>query len=228
VPASVASESTSASASAASPLCSLPLGDISSSLVLDVTMSFWTPAPSSGPPLQDRPPPLSVPPAVAVPAPANGPPSSSPAPSRGGLPTPTPAALVAPSPSPSPGGHAASTDTSLPGSAPSGLIASVEDNYEFDGNFCWARDEDGLDYGAVSGSGDKSNISVLPYPSCNHVCVKLIDLSDPSPPVSHPQVLLSACIVLPDRLHSILARMSASSISPARLHFPIGKIGNSY
>jgi hypothetical protein len=62
-PASVAATSVSA----AVPLCSLSRGDISHSSASDVTMSFWTPAPSGGPPLPVRPPPPAASPTAAVP-----------------------------------------------------------------------------------------------------------------------------------------------------------------
>jgi hypothetical protein len=100
------------------------------------------------------------------------------------------------------------------GSAPSCLIATVEDKYESDEDFRWAGDEDGLDFDAVSGSPDKSYSSVAPYPSCKYASVKLFERAAPSPPVSLPQALLLKCIFLTDFLHSTLACMLASSISP--------------
>jgi len=144
----------------------------------------------------------------------SGPPPSSPAPAQGGPPAPTPAASATPSPSPSPGGRVAfSADTPLPGSAPSGLMATVEDDYGSDDDFRWAGDEEGLDYSAVSGHHVKSNTSVGLY----HVSVETLDCS----PTLHlctapsPRALLSKCIVLPDCLNLLLFCMSVPSISPS-------------
>ncbi len=95
-------------------------------------------------------------------------------------------------------------------------MATVEGDYKSDGDFCWAGDEDGLDYSAVSGHHTKSNTSVGLYPSCNHVSIKTLDCLPElhSGTAPSPKALLSKCNVLPDRLNLLLTQMSASSISP--------------
>ena len=64
-----------------------------------------------------------------------------------------PAAAPAPAASPSPGGHSAVADeASALGStgsatAPSGLVATVAEEFDSDNNFCWDGDESGVEFG---------------------------------------------------------------------------------
>ena len=139
----------------------------------------------------------------------NGPPAST-APKPAGTPTPAPTAA-----SPTPGGRVAFTDASAPvGGAPSGLTAAVEeDDYSSDEDlFRWTGDDDGVDFGVTLVAPSKSNPSVSLYPSCYHVSVT-------PPPTGLPSLQplpssSSSCLVLPDRLQSIIRRLATSSISP--------------
>ena len=103
---------------------------------------------------------------------------------------------------------------SLAAAAPSGLTAAVEeDEYSSDGDlFCWTGDNDGLDFGVPLGSSDKSNPSVSFYPSCSYVSVvpstSGLPSSSPIPSSS------SSCLILPDRLQSVIRCLATSSISP--------------
>jgi hypothetical protein len=98
--------------------------------------------------------------------------------------------------------------------APSGLTAAVEeDEYSSDGDlFRWTGDDDGLNFGVPLGSSNKSNPSVSFYPSCSYVSVvpstSGLPSSSPIPSSS------SSCLILPDRLQSIIRRLATSSISP--------------
>ena len=141
----------------------------------------------------------------------HGPPPT-PAPAPAGSPAPAPAPAAA---SPSPGGRVASADSSTHGAAaPSGLTAAVEeDEYSSDEDlFRWTGDDDGLDFGVPLGSSNKSNPSVSFYPSCSYVSVvpstSGLPSSSPIPSSS------SSCLILPDRLQSVIRRLATSSISP--------------
>ena len=103
---------------------------------------------------------------------------------------------------------------SLAAAAPSGLTAAVEeDEYSSDGDlFCWTGDNDGLDFGVPLGSSDKSNPSVSLYPSCSHVSV--VPSTSGLPSFSPFPSSSSSCLILPDRLQSVIRGLATSSISP--------------
>ncbi len=141
----------------------------------------------------------------------NGPPTTS-APASAASPAPAPAASP---PVASPGGRVASADTPVPGGSgatPSGLTAAVEeDEYSLDTDmFCWMGDDDGLDFGVFLGSSTKSNPFVSLYLLSCHVSIVPTASHLPSIPLPSS----SSCLVLPDRLLSILLQLAASSISP--------------
>ena len=98
--------------------------------------------------------------------------------------------------------------------APSGLTAAVkEDEHSLDGDlFCWTGDDDGLDFGVPLGSSDKSNPSVSFYPSCSYVSV--VPSTSGLPSFSPFPSSSSSCLILPDRLQSVIRGLATSSISP--------------
>ncbi len=150
---------------------------------------------------------VAGPPPHPVPAPAN---------------SPTPASAPA---STSPEGRIASTDDSTSGSAPLGLMVSVaEEDYDFDPEFRWTGDEDGILY-SVDSDSHKSNNRVSPYPSCSHAAVVSASLpSFPTMGLSSLSASLSRCDSLVDHsnsppsissaLHSLLTRLSQCPIAP--------------
>jgi hypothetical protein len=91
------------------------------------------------------------------------------------------------------------------------MATVAEDEYSSDEDMVrWTSDDEGLDFAAPFGSPDKSNPSVSLYPSCFHVSVVPAASYFPTNPLTSS----SSCLVLPDRLQSILLRLAASSISP--------------
>jgi hypothetical protein len=145
----------------------------------------------------------------------NGPPSAAPSPAPAQAPTPAPSGLA---PSPSPGGRVASADNPMGGgstgsaSAPSGLLAAVDEDFDSDEEFRWTGDDDGANF---SPSAHKSNAPGALYPSCFHVAVEVIP--PPLPSITAPSIPVACttrCLVLPKSLHSIIDRMSLASIAP--------------
>jgi hypothetical protein len=135
-----------------------------------------------------------------------------------------PVAVPTLAPSPSPGEHSAVTDAaSTLGSlglntAPSGLIASVAEEYNSDDNFCWDGDESGLEFSLPHDlpTSRKSNNLVAPYnPFCLHTVVESLHPSLHTLPVPPLPVASSATrIVLSQHLTSIIECMSTASILP--------------
>jgi hypothetical protein len=141
----------------------------------------------------------------------------------------SPAKAPTPAASPTPGGHSAVANEAsalgLVGSAtaPSGLVAAVAEDFDSDDNFRWDGDESGVAFGDSS-VVRKSNNNVFFYPSCNHVVLEaILPISVcPVPTVKFnqdvstilPLGLSSRCIKLSKKLMSLIASMSASSISP--------------
>jgi hypothetical protein len=86
--------------------------------------------------------------------------------------------------------------------------------YEFNDNFCWAGDEEGLGYCGVCPSS-KSNAYVAPYSSsssCNHVHVEEIPHTLPSLVIPRSAASSTLCITFPKALHHLLGHMLQSSI----------------
>ena len=110
----------------------------------------------------------------------------------------SPAAAPAPAASPTPGGHSAVANEALAlglvgsATAPSGLVATVAEDFDSDDNFCWDGDESGVAFGDSSIAG-KSNNDVAFYPSCNHVVVEaFLPVSDcPVPTIKLDQDVLT-------------------------------------
>ncbi len=146
---------------------------------------------------------------------------------RVSLPAGSPTAAPAPVASPTPGGCSAvayeALALGLAGSAtaPSGLVATVAEEYYSDDDFRWEGNESGVEFGDSS-FARKSNNNVAFYPSCNHVVVEAISPVSvcpvPTLKVDHdvstilPSVFSSCCINLSKKLMSLIANMSASSI----------------
>jgi hypothetical protein len=88
-----------------------------------------------------------------------------------------PAVAPAPAASPLPGGHSTIADEtstlSLKGlaTAPSGLVATVAEEYDSNDNFCWDGDESGVDSGVSSALTKSNNNVAFYYPSCKHVVI---------------------------------------------------------
>ncbi len=108
-----------------------------------------------------------------------------------------------------------------PATAPSGLVATVAEEFDSDDNFCWDGDESGVEFGDSS-IACKPNNDVAFYPSCNHVVVEaILPISVypvPTVKLDHdvltilPLVLSSRCIKLSKKIMSLIASMSASLI----------------
>jgi hypothetical protein len=128
----------------------------------------------------------------------NGPPSAVPSPAPAQAPTPAPLGLA---PCPSPGGWAALADNPMGGSstgsasAPSGLMAAVEEDFDSDEEFCWTGADDNVGF---SPSARKSNAPSALHPSCFHVAVEVIP--PPLPSITTPSIpaaCTTRCLVLP-------------------------------
>ncbi len=100
--------------------------------------------------------------------------------------------------------------------APSGLEASVVEEYDSDDHYPWDGDECGVEF-SVSSMLTKTNDNVALYhPSCNHVVVEAMPPPLAPLPVRPLPVTSSAMrIVLSKHLTSIIKRMLAASILPA-------------
>ncbi len=138
-----------------------------------------------------------------------------------------PAAVPAPAASPSPGGRSAMADEastlSLKGSAtaPSGLVATVAEEYDSYDNFCWDSDESGVAFSVSSALTKSNNDVAFYYPSCKHAVVESLPppLAPPplrcaNRPINLPVASSSKCIVISKHLMSIIALMSAALILP--------------
>jgi hypothetical protein len=132
-----------------------------------------------------------------------------------------PVAVPAPAASPSPGGCSAAADeASALGSvgsanAPSGLVATVAEEYDSDDTFCWDCDESGVEFSVSSVLPKSNNDVAFYYPSCNHVVVEALP-----PPLAHlpfpstlPVASSSTLINLSKHLSSIIEQMAAASLS---------------
>jgi hypothetical protein len=137
------------------------------------------------------------------------------------------AAASAPADSPSPGGHSAMADeASTWGSkgsatAPSGLVATVAEEYDSNDIFFWDGDESGVEFSVSSALTKANNNVAFYYPSCKHVAVESLPppLAPPplpcaNRPINLPAASSSKCIVISKHLMSIIRRMSAASILP--------------
>jgi hypothetical protein len=62
--------------------------------------------------------------------------------------------------------------------APSGLVATVAEEYDSDNNFHWDGDEFGVEFGDRFALPKSNNDSAIYYPSCNHTVVEAL-----SPPL---------------------------------------------
>jgi hypothetical protein len=141
----------------------------------------------------------------------------------------SPATAPAPAASPTPGGRSAVANEAsalgLVGSAtaPSGLVATIAEEFDSDDDFHWDGGESGLEFGDSSIARKSSNDDAF-YPSCNHVVSEaILPISVcPVPTVKFnhdvstilPLVLSSCCIKLSKKLMSLIASMSTSSILP--------------
>jgi hypothetical protein len=99
-----------------------------------------------------------------------------------------PAAVPAPAASPSPGGRFAMADEESTLSskglvtAPSGLVATVAEEYYSNGNFCWDGDRSGVAFSVSSALTKSNNDIAFYYPSCKHTIVEsLLHLLAPPP-----------------------------------------------
>ncbi len=144
-------------------------------------------------------------------------------------PSGSPAAAPTLAASPTPGGRTAVADEAsalgLAGSAaaPSGLVATVAEEFDSDDDLCWDGDKSGVEFGNSSISC-KSNNNVAFHPFCNHAVVEAILLISvcPVPTIKFdhdvltivPLVLSSRCIVLSKKLMSLIYSMFASSFLP--------------
>jgi hypothetical protein len=123
-----------------------------------------------------------------------------------------PAAAPALAASPSPGGRSAVADeASESGStgsahAPSGLVATVAEEYDSDNTFCWDGDESGVEFGVSSALPMSNNNVALYYPSCNHVVVVALPppLAKLPLPSTLPVASSSTLIVLSKYISSII------------------------
>jgi hypothetical protein len=102
---------------------------------------------------------------------------------------------------------------------PSGLVATVAEEYDSDNNFCWGGDNSGVEFSVSSVLTKSNNDIAFYYPSRKHVVVK----ASPPPlappplccanrPLILPVVSSSKCIVLSKHLKLIIKRMLAVSI----------------
>ena len=153
----------------------------------------------------------------------NGPPTTL-APAPAGSPAPAPAPAAA---STTPGGRIASTDDSAMVGSPcalSGLMASVvEGDYDSDPEFCWAGNEEGVDY-SVGSTPCKSNDRFALYLSGSHSAVLAYSPTLPSLEFSSPSASSTrrdSSVIRSDlppsislTLQSLLSRLSQSSIAP--------------
>jgi hypothetical protein len=138
-----------------------------------------------------------------------------------------PAAVPTPAASPSPGGHSAVADEAYtlgsmgPATAPSGLVATVAEEYDSGDNFCWDGDKDGVEFSVSSALTKSNNDVAFYYPSCKHAVVKAAPPHLAPPPLccaNRPLILPAAssskCIVLSKHLTSIIEHMLAALIFP--------------
>jgi hypothetical protein len=150
-----------------------------------------------------------------------------------------PAAVPAPAASPSSGGRSAMADeestSGLMGfaTAPSGLVATVAEEYDSDNNICWDSDESGAKFSVFSALTKSNNDVAFYYPLCKHVVVE----SSPPPlvppplccanmPLILPAASSSKCIVICKHLTSIIKHMSAALILPTSgRHFTVADSG---
>ncbi len=138
-------------------------------------------------------------------------------------PAPPHLASTLPQTGPSPFGASLSSPVAPPATVPpSGLTAATAhdlpavDKYDSDEDFCWAGDEDGLDYNGAGVNQLKSNARVAAYPtltpSCNHSQV----ISSRSPALSSRGHTVNAtstsCISLPQLLMQTSWLLAKSSV----------------